>query len=117
MRVAIPKEITDSEKRVALVPALVADLTRLGATVLFESGAGVGACYPDESYEGVEFYSDPSKLYQEADIVLKVEAPFEKEIEQMKENTIVIGMLSPHRFPDRINALCQRHITSFAMEL
>ncbi|MBS0289586.1 MAG: NAD(P) transhydrogenase subunit alpha [Proteobacteria bacterium] len=117
MRVAIPKEITDAENRVALVPALVADLTRLGCTVLFENGAGAGACYPDELYQNVTFYSDPAKLYQDADIVLKVEAPFEEEVAQFKENTIVIGLLSGYRFPERIAALSRRNITSFAMEL
>ncbi len=40
MRVAIPKEITQDEQRVALVPQLVPALTKLGCTVLFERGAG-----------------------------------------------------------------------------
>ncbi len=117
MRVAIPKEITQGENRVALVPAQVAALVKIGCTVLFERGAGLGAFYTDEQYQGVEFYDDAAKLYQEADIVLKVEPPFPEETAHLKENSIVIGMLSPHRFPERVKAMRDRNITSFAMEL
>jgi len=117
MRVAIPKEITEAEQRVALVPQLVATLTRLGCTVLLEKGAGLGAHYTDDKYQGVEFFNDAPSLYQNADIVLKVEAPFKEEITHLKEGAIVVGMLSPHRFPDRVEAMRAKHITSFAIEL
>lgn len=117
MRVAIPKEITESEMRVALVPQLVPALLKLGCTVLFESGAGKGAFYPDSQYQNVEFYNDAAKLYHEADIVLKVESPLEKEIANLKEKSIVIGLLSAHRYPERVKAMRDRNITSFAMEL
>jgi NAD(P) transhydrogenase subunit alpha len=117
MRVAIPKEITAAEQRVALVPQLVPALVQLGCTVLFEKGAGAGAYYPDEQYQGVEIHQDASSLYQNADIVLKVEAPLPAEISLLKENSIVIGLLSPHRFPERVTAMRDRHLTSFAMEL
>lgn len=117
MRVAIPKEITENEHRVALVPALVAHLTKLGCTILFERNAGVNAQFPDLLYEGVEFYDDSASLYREADITLKVEAPTEKEIAHLKENSILIGLLSPYRYPERVKALKEKHITSFAMEL
>lgn len=117
MKVAIPKEITTGEHRVALVPHLVPELTRLGCTVLFEKGAGVAAHFPDESYQGVEFCDNPSKLYQDADVILKVESPTENEIKLFKQNAIVIGLLSPFRYPERIKALLSHHVTSFAMEM
>ncbi len=117
MRVAIPKEITDAEKRVAMVPQLVGALNKLGCTVLVERGAGIRAAYPDALYQGVEFIDDASTLYREADIVLKVEAPFEKEIAHLKEGSIVIGMLSPFAHLQRIKALRDKKISSFAMEL
>ncbi|MBS0287462.1 MAG: NAD(P) transhydrogenase subunit alpha, partial [Proteobacteria bacterium] len=116
MRVAIPKEITEAEHRVALVPQLVPALTQLGCTVLFERGAGENASFPDSLYQGVEFIDNAATLYKEADIVLKMEAPFEKEISYLKENSILIGMLSPHRYPQRVKALKDKNITSFAME-
>lgn len=117
MRVAIPKELAQSEQRVALVPSLVSALQKMGSTILFEKGAGSGAFYLDNQYEGVEFYTDPIRLYQAADVVLKVDAPLQEETRHLKKNAILIGLLSPHRFPERILALRDGHITSFAMEL
>lgn len=116
MRVAIPKEITPAEHRVALVPQLVHELTQLGCTVLLEKNAGSAAYYPDQNYQNVTICNDPTNLYQNADIVFKVQAPFAKEISLCKRNAIVIGLLSPTRYPDRVLAMQNHPLTSFAME-
>lgn len=116
MRIAIPKEITPNEQRVALVPALVHDLVHSGHSVLLEKQAGASADYPDADYQGVTFYDDAHALYQAADIILKVQPPTLQEIAQYNSGTILIGLLSPHRYPDRIDALRDAGITSFAME-
>lgn len=116
MKIAIPKEMM-GEKRVALVPTLMHELRQLGCTVLLEKGAGLGAYYGDEEYEAAQICEDSAQLYQQADIVLKVEGPNEEEIAHLKKDAIVIGMLSPTRYPSRVKALCERQITSFAMEL
>ncbi|HRE32797.1 MAG TPA: NAD(P)(+) transhydrogenase (Re/Si-specific) subunit alpha, partial [Candidatus Berkiella sp.] len=55
-------------------------------------------------------------LYQNADVILKVESPTQDEIKLFKKDAIVIGMLSPGRYPDRIQAMSEQHITSFALE-
>jgi len=116
MRIAIPKEITHGENRVALVPTLVSKITQLGCQVIMEKGAALNAHFRDEDYSGVEFVDNPQSLYQQADIILKVECPEVAEIQQYKKNAIVIGMLSPGRYPDRIEAMSAGHITSFALE-
>lgn len=117
MRVAIPKEITAGEQRVALVPQSVQTLLRLGCTVLLEKGAGKGAYYSDEDYQGIELHDNANSLYQNADVILKVEPPLEKEVALFKEKAIVIGLLSPSRYPERVKAMRDRQITSFALEL
>lgn len=116
MRIAIPKEISQNERRVALVPNLVPELVKLGCTVLLEKEAGLGAHYPDALYEGVEFYNDAKSLYQNADIILKVECPTPEEVALFKEGTIVIGFLAPTRNQAAIKAMQQAHIASFAVE-
>ena len=50
MLVAVPKEIRDGEKRVALVPDIINKLTRLGLEVVIESGAGVNAQASDDAF-------------------------------------------------------------------
>lgn len=117
MLVAIPKEITTHEQRVALVPQLVQDLLRLGCTIGLEKGAGLGAFYPDEEYRGVQIYDDNRRLYADADIILKVVAPTIEEISLFKKNAILISFFYPARFPDRVTALRDRNITCFGIEL
>lgn len=117
MRIAIPKETTTGEQRVALVPPLVKELTQLGCRVLMEKGAGVSADYPDESYPEVQFFEDTRRLYQEADVVLKVQPPTLKEVALFKKNSILISFLFPTRHPERITALGNHRITSFAIDL
>jgi NAD(P) transhydrogenase subunit alpha len=116
MRIGIPKEITDNEHRVAMVPSLVSNLTNLGATVLLEKDAGKHAGYPDALYDQVEFCSSAETVYQNADIVLKVEAPTTQEIAHFKKQAILIGLLSPGQNQDLIKALNEKQITSFALE-
>ncbi len=116
MLVAIPKEITAAENRVALVPQLVAPLLKLGCTVLLEKNAGLGANYPDSSYADVQVCQDAGSLYQNADIILKVEPPFKEEIALFKKNAIVIGFCHPLLYPERVVALRDNAITSFALE-
>lgn len=116
MRIAIPKEITESELRVAMVPTLVKELQQLGSTVVFEKGAGLGADYLDNDYAGVEFSNDSATLYQTADIILKVQPPTAHEIAQFKPGALLVGFLWAHRHPERITALRDAKITSFAVE-
>lgn len=117
MLIAIPKEITSNELRVALIPSLVQDLLRLGCTVGIEKNAGLAAFYPDDEYHDVQIYADSAQLYNDADIILKVVAPTIDEISAIKNNAIIISFFYPARFPDRVQILCDRNITSFAMEL
>ncbi len=116
LRIAIPKEITANEHRVALVPQLVTELIQLGCTVILENGAGSGAYYADADYQNVQFYKDAASLYQQADIVLKVQPPTEQEIALLKKNAVVVGFLYPYRYPERVLALRDFSVTSFAIE-
>jgi len=50
MTIGIPKEVTENEKRVAIIPKTVKQLTKLGFRCKVEEGAGVGASYPDKMF-------------------------------------------------------------------
>lgn len=116
MRIGIPKELTEAENRVALVPSLVQELQQLGCSILIEKGAGVGANYTDEAYQNVRFVEDKTALYQEADIILKVHAPLENEIPLYKKDSIVISFVFPNLHPKKVLALRDHSITCFAIE-
>src|SRR5947207_5627405 len=116
MIVGVPKETAEGERRVALVPELVAKLTKAGLQVLLESGAGASAGFPDAVYQQQGASLD-SNFLSRADIVLKVQPPTSAEIQAMKENVLLIGFLAPYNQPETIKALAARKSTAFAMEL
>jgi NAD(P) transhydrogenase subunit alpha len=117
IRLGVPKEIEQGERRVALVPAIADRFKNLGVDVLVESGAGAASYLPDTSYAAATILGSASELYQQADLILKVQPPTESEIDQMKEGTVVAGMMLPHRYPERVARMRDRRILSFAMEL
>ncbi|HXC79698.1 MAG TPA: Re/Si-specific NAD(P)(+) transhydrogenase subunit alpha [Candidatus Acidoferrum sp.] len=119
MKVAIPKESAQDERRVALVPDTAAKLIAAGLEVSVERGAGVNAFVPDEAYEsaGVKVVSGAPVLLKDADVVLKVQAPSVAEVELLKKDAVLISFLQPATQGDIVSALAKRGVTSFSLEL
>ncbi|MDQ3885950.1 MAG: NAD(P)(+) transhydrogenase (Re/Si-specific) subunit alpha, partial [Actinomycetota bacterium] len=113
VRVGVPKESRDGERRVSLVPTIVGKLTKRGLQVVVESGAGVGALMPDELFvEAGATIGDP----WDADVVLKVAPPTTEEIERLRSGATLIGFLAPLSDPKITDALRSAGVTGFAME-
>jgi H+-translocating NAD(P) transhydrogenase subunit alpha len=116
MIVGIPKETVAGERRVALVPELVAKLTRAGLEVLVQPGAGSPAGFADSSYQEAGARLGPEALAS-ADVLLKVQPPTPEETGQVKEGAVLIGLLAPYTNGAGLRALAARRVTAFAMEL
>ena len=116
MIVGVPKESAPGERRVGLVPELVARLTKAGLGVIVESGAGAAAGFLDSSYIDVGARVE-SEVFDKADILLKVQPPTIVEVEKMKADAILISFLQPYTSTAEIQALAACRITSFSMEL
>lgn len=119
MKVAIPKETAADERRVALVPDSIPPLTKLGLEVLVEKGAGAGAYFADADYEkaGAKIIADAAALFSQADIVLKVQKPSEREAALLREGAVTISFLQPSSSANLIKILAERNVTAFSMEL
>ncbi len=119
IKVAVPKETRPGERRVALVPGALKLFGKLNVELLLEKGAGLNAGFDDADYEadGVRIVASRDELYKDADIVMGVQPPTAKDAGQLREGSILIGFLAPHEGDERIQTLCKRKITSFAMEL
>ncbi len=91
MIIGVPKEIKTHENRVSLQPGGVLQLKRNGHTVLVEKGAGVGSGFTDEMYveRGATIVDDVEKLWQEAEMIMKVKEPIEVEYPRMREGQII----------------------------
>jgi NAD(P) transhydrogenase subunit alpha len=118
MRVAVPKEITPRERRVALTPDAAAALVKGGIEVLVETGAGDGAFHSDAAYEkaGARIAPDAATLYGQADVVLKVQKPTLDEVDRMREGAVLVALLQALTSPELVQRLAARRITSFGME-
>jgi alanine dehydrogenase len=112
MRIGVPKEIKPQEYRVGLTPASVAELVAAGRSVFVEHGAGIGSGFPDADYEkaGAEIVSDAGRLFELADMIVKVKEPQPQECQMLRAGQILFAYL--HLAPDE--TLSRRLVNSGA---
>jgi NAD(P) transhydrogenase subunit alpha len=116
VNVAVLKETAPHERRVALVPSITAGLTKLGAKLHMQTGAGDASSLPDESYKDVVFIADRAMLLADADVVLAVQPPALDVIEAMKEGAILMCFVYAEHEHPLVERMLEKKITCFAME-
>ena len=117
MRVAVPLEIRDGEKRVALVPDIINKLTKLGLDVLIESDAGIHAQATDADYVSAGASIGKGEVLSDADVVLSVQPLTPAQMSKLKKGAITISFLSPVTAVDSIEAAASAGVTAFSLEL
>jgi NAD(P) transhydrogenase subunit alpha len=117
MRIGIPKETVEGERRVALVPEVVKKLTGSGLDVVVERGAGAEAMIPDAQFEeaGATLTDDAATVWQ-SDVVAKVAPPSAEEMVRLGKDSVLIGFLAPLTNAEGIRALAASGATAFALE-
>jgi NAD(P) transhydrogenase subunit alpha len=124
MRVGVPKETAEGERRVALVPEAVRKLGSAGGEdgseaieIVVQRDAGAGALIPDAQYEeaGARITDDPGEVWS-ADVIVTVAPPAAEEIQRLGPATVLIGFLQPLTNGEGIRAIAETGATSFAME-
>lgn len=118
MKIAVLKELKAHENRVALTPDIVKSLAKVGFECQIEAGAGDASGFSDTSYKqaGAHIATNKTNLLQEADVLLKVNAPEVSEVEQMKAGAVVISFLYAYTQPELLRAMNAKKISSFAMD-
>ena len=116
-KIAVLKETRANERRVALVPVVADKLTKLGATLAAQTGAGDAVKLPDAAFKNVHFAANPQGLVSDADIVLAVQPPSLAAVDAMKEGAILISFIYAHKEIELVKKLRDKNITCFAMEL
>ena len=128
MQVGVIKERRPGELRVAITPDTVKKYIAMGLSVFIESKAGLAAAITDQSYQdsGANIVKTSREALEKADIVLKVQKPIipEKqgnsgldEVALMKDGAVLICLMEPHQSQELIEALANKNITAFSMEL
>jgi NAD(P) transhydrogenase subunit alpha len=117
MRIAVPKEIRDGEKRVALVPDIINKLTRLGYEVSIESGAGNHSQAMDEDFKSAGASIVNGDVLKDADVVLSVSPLTPAQMSSLKKGALTISFLSPVTAVDSIDTAASAGVTAFSLEL
>ena len=122
-KIGIPKEVAAGERRVAATPDTVKKLQKLGFEVLIEHTAGEAAKFSDSAYRaaGCEIVNTATELWQQADIILKVQPPQDHPNGQHEADMIgagqsLISFIWPAQNPDLVDRLSSRQATVLAMD-
>jgi NAD(P) transhydrogenase subunit alpha len=118
MQIGVPKETWPGEVRCALVPANANKLTKLGFSIIMESGIGAASGFSDEEYTtaGVTI-SDRNNAISSADILLSVRKLEAAEVGILKKGAITISFLDPFNEQALVEALANQGVTAISMEM
>ncbi len=118
MKVNVPKEKNDFERRVAITPEVAQSLIKAGFEVNIEKDAGLNSYFDNAAYEkaGAKIVDDPNAIYRDADVILKVNAPTPAEIGQMKKDSILISMMYASTNQAIVEACQSAGISAFSMD-
>jgi len=123
--IGVPKESYPGERRVALVPYVIANLVKGGFEIAIEKGAGVEAGYPDALYveKGAKILPDRAEIFAAADVVVQVlcygsnDITGQADLALMRRGQVLIGFLRPQGAAEVVQQIAQTGVTSFAVEL
>jgi NAD(P) transhydrogenase subunit alpha len=117
MKIAVLKETTVGETRVAASAETVKKFIALGAAVAVEKGAGLTASILDTEYEaaGASLGTAASTL-KDADIILGVQGPDPKALRGTAAGAWIVAGLDPFGNRSRIDAYAKLGLQALAME-
>ena len=119
MNIVVPKEVHPAETRVALIPEHVARLVEKGARLSVETGIGQTVNIADSDYQkaGASLVADHVRLFQEADLVLRIRKPSLEEIAQLKAESIYVSLLDPFNDRELMDAFMKKGVSAISMEM
>jgi alanine dehydrogenase len=118
MKIGVPKEIKEQEHRVAVLPSVVYQLTKLGHQLYVERNAGAGAGYPDTEYAraGAIMLDRHADIFHEGDLVVKVKEPLPQEYPLLRKGQILFTYLHLAASRSLTEALIKTGVTAIAYE-
>lgn len=125
MIVGVPKETMPGERRVALVPGVLASLAKSGMEILVEAGAGESAGFLDAAYveKGARIAATRAEVFAAADVIVQVRSAGANperagdDLPLLRQGQVVIGSVEPLLGAAAARAAAERGATLFAMEL
>src|SRR6516164_2535972 len=125
MIVGVPKEIYPGERRVALVPAVIPNLTKAGLEVHVETGSGLQAGHPDSEYaaKGAKLVASRGEIFQSADILTQFlchganDRNGREDLPLMRKGQVLVGFVRPLGTIKTLQDIAERGVTAFSVEM
>ena len=113
------KEDLSVEKRVSITPETAKNIINLGLKVIVETNYANHIGITDKDYEnvGVKILSSSKEVLNSCNLITKVNCPSEDEISNLKDETILIGMLNPSKNQNKLKEIIKKGINIFSLEL
>ncbi|HJP06967.1 MAG: NAD(P)(+) transhydrogenase (Re/Si-specific) subunit alpha [Acidiferrobacteraceae bacterium] len=124
MIIGIPVECAAGERRVALAPSSIPQITQLGFEVQIESGAGTAAGFADQDYldQGATIATNREALWGDSDIIIKIRPPLQSsdpsfgEFQLLGRGKSLICLVGPAQNPTLLADLANAGVTTLAMD-
>jgi H+-translocating NAD(P) transhydrogenase subunit alpha len=119
VRVVVPQELAEGERRVAVVPDTAGRLITAGVSLAVQAGAGLAAFVADDELvaRGAEIGTNRTALLASADVVLSVQPLGADDVERLRPGAVTLSFLQPWVHGDVIRAMAARSITAFSLDL
>ena len=113
------KEDLSLEKRVSITPETAKNIINLGLKVCIETNYATHIGIQDSEYKnvGVEIKSSLKEVINNCNLLTKVNCPSSEEISNLKNKTILIGMLNPSKNQSKFKEILNKDINIFSLEL
>ena len=107
------------EKRVSITLETAKNIINLGLSVIIENNYATHIGITDSEYKavGVEIKNSAKEVLESCNLLTKVNCPTNDEILNLKDKTILIGMLNPSKNENKLKEIIKKHINVFSLEL
>lgn len=116
MKIGVPKETQEREKRVAISPTIAKQLKAKGFEIVVESGAGKCSFFSDGDYQEAGAIIGTKANAFECDVVAKVNPPTVEEAALLKPESTLISLLFAPSNTDVVNALAAKSVNAFSLD-
>jgi alanine dehydrogenase len=119
LKIGVPREVVNEERRVALAPTGVGTLVANGHRVFVQEDAGAQAHFRNDEYmeAGADIVGSAEDLYGESELIVKVGPPDDRELDFLQEKQVIISALNlGGTTPDFLRQLMDLRITGIGFE-
>jgi NAD(P) transhydrogenase subunit alpha len=119
MKIAVVKDTDNNETRCPITPESVKKYISMGFEIFIEQNVGLKSSYLDKDFElaGTKIVNSDEDILKDADLILTVNGLSKQNLEKLKSNAILVGMLSPYKNTNIIKDYADKNVFAFAMEL